>query len=55
MISTALRKIEAEIEKLIREPDLATPEALLHIKRQIGAQAEMLELGLATETETGAR
>lgn len=46
MIARALRKIEAEIATLLAEPDLITEEALAQIRRQIAAQAEMLELGL---------
>ena len=46
MIARALRKIEADLARLLAEPDLITEETLAQIRRQVAAQAEMLELGL---------
>ncbi len=49
MVARALRKIEAILEGLSIEPELATDEKLRILARQIGAQAEMLEMGIADE------
>jgi hypothetical protein len=49
-IAPALRRIEAELAALIEAADETQPVdpyALRQIARQIGAQAEMLEVGCA--------
>ncbi|WP_230280246.1 hypothetical protein [Croceicoccus sp. Ery15] len=45
-IAQSLRKIQAELERMAREDD-ATPYNVGIAARQIGAQAEAMEKGLA--------
>lgn len=46
MTARALRKIEAELSRIASDPDEMDRDALKHLARQIGAQAEMIEEGL---------
>jgi hypothetical protein len=47
MVSTALRKIEAELLKLADDPDHINHWTIRTIAIRVGAQAEMLEEGIA--------
>lgn len=47
MTAKALRKIEAELLAMAKDSDLLTPQAVKLAAWRIGAQAEMLEQGIA--------
>ena len=48
MIAPALRRIEDALNKLAAEAEHEIePEVIRHIARQVGAQAEMVEKGIA--------
>lgn len=47
MTASALRKIESELIALTADDEPVSPEAVRLAARRIGAQAEMLERGIA--------
>jgi len=47
MVERALRKIERDLARLADDPDPVDRDALRMAARRIGAQAEMLEQGIA--------
>jgi len=49
MTSKALRKIEADLLGMVKDPDLMTREAIKIAAWRVGAQAEMLEQGIAED------
>ncbi len=47
MIASALRRIERDLAEMARDPDSITPEKIDIAARRVGAQAEMIEEGVA--------